>query len=67
VTRRDKKRVYIGIALLVCVLFGAGVVAGYVSRNDKICSDGKPPLRERPDVLLGHVIYDCGGGEIVTR
>ena len=66
-TRRDRNRVYIGLAVLACILFGAGVVAGYVSRNDKICSDGKPPIRQRPDVLLGHTIYDCGGGEIVTR
>ena len=66
-TSRQKRRVYVGLALVALVLFGAGILAGYVSRNDKICSDGKPPLRQRPDVLLGHTIYDCGDGEIVTR
>ena len=66
-TRRDKKRVYYGLALLVAVLFSAGFLAGYVSRNDKICAAGKAPIRERPDVTLGHVVYQCHNGELVTR
>jgi len=67
VTRRDKKRVYYGLAVLVAVLFSAGFLAGYVSRNDKLCADGKAPIRERPDVTLGHVVYQCHNGELVTR
>jgi hypothetical protein len=67
VTRRDKKRVYVGLAALILVLFCAGILAGYVSRNDKLCADGKPPKRERPDVALGHVVYQCHDGQIVTR
>jgi hypothetical protein len=31
-----------------------------------ICPGGKTPLRQRPDVLGGQTIYDCGDGNIVT-
>jgi hypothetical protein len=67
VTRRDKKRVYIGLGVLIAVLFCAGILAGYVSRNDKLCADGKPPLKQRPDVALGHIVYQCHDGQLVTR
>jgi hypothetical protein len=66
-TRREKKRVYVGVALLVVILFCAGILAGYTSRNDKICSDGKPPVRQRPDVALGHTVYLCHDGQTVTK
>jgi hypothetical protein len=67
VTTRDKKRVYVGAAVAVAVLFSAGILAGYLSRNDKLCADGKPPLRQRPDVALGHVVYQCHDGQLVTK
>jgi hypothetical protein len=66
-TRKEKRRVYIGVAALVAALFVAGIVAGYVSRNDTICSDGRPPLQQRPDISLGHVVYRCHNGETVTK
>jgi hypothetical protein len=66
-TTRDRKRVYVGVAVVVAVLFTAGILAGYLSRNDKICGDGKPPLRQRPDVALGHVVYQCHDGQLVTK
>ena len=66
-TTRDKKRVYVGLALVVAVLFSAGILAGYLSRNDKLCGDGKLPLRQRPDVALGHVVYQCRDGQLVTK
>ena len=64
---RQKKQVYAGLAALILVLFCAGILAGYLSRNDKLCTDGKPPLKERPDVALGHVVYLCHTGQMVTR
>jgi hypothetical protein len=67
VTKRDKKRVYAGIGLLIAVLFCAGIFAGYVSRNDKLCADGKAPTRQRPDATLGHVVYQCHNGQLITR
>ena len=66
-TSSQKKRVYVGIAVLVVVLFCAGILAGYVSRNDKICGDGKPPVKQRPDILLGHTVYLCHDGQTVTK
>ena len=42
-------------------------LAGFLSRNDKLCGDGKPPVRERPDVALGHVVYQCHDGQLVTK
>jgi hypothetical protein len=64
---RDKKRVYIGLAVLIAVLFCAGIYAGFRSRNDKICADGRPPVAERPDVTIGRVVYRCHNGQTVTR
>lgn len=64
---QQKRRVYVGLAALVVVLFCAGILAGYTSRNDKLCGDGQPPLKQRPDVALGHVVYLCHDGQTVTR
>jgi hypothetical protein len=66
-TKREKKRVYIGVAVLIAALFCAGILAGYVSRNDKLCADGKAPTRQRPDVALGHIVYQCHDGQLVTK
>jgi hypothetical protein len=66
-SRRDKKRVYVGLALVIVVIFCAGIIAGFVSRNDTICGDGKPPLKQRPDVALGHTVYLCQNGQTVTK
>ena len=65
--RPQKKRVYVGLAVVVAVLFGAGILAGFLARNDKLCGDGKPPVRERPDIALGHVVYQCHDGQLVTK
>jgi hypothetical protein len=66
-TKRDKRRVYVGLAVVVAGLFAAGILAGYLARNDKLCSDGKPPVRQRPDIALGHVVYQCHNGQLVTK
>lgn len=65
--RRQKKQVYAGLAALILVFFCVGILAGYLSRNDKLCTDGKPPVKQRPDVALGHVVYLCHNGQMVTR
>jgi hypothetical protein len=66
-TRSQKKRVYIGLAVVVAAVFCAGIVAGYVQRNEKLCADGRPPVRQRPDVALGHIVYLCHNGQTVTK
>jgi hypothetical protein len=66
VTRRQKKRFYIGLASLIVVLFAAGVISGYMGRHTAICKDGKPP-RQQQDTGLGQVEYLCHNGQIVTK
>jgi len=64
---RDRRRVLIGIAVAVVVLMIAGGAAAWYSRNDTICSDGKPPLRQHPGIALGQIEYLCQNGELVTK
>ena len=56
---RQRRRVLIGLAVVVLALMIAGVVAAYVSRTDTICSDGRPPAWQQSATLgqteyLGH-------------
>jgi len=67
VNSKQKKRVYIGLAVAVLLLFCGGILAGYSSRNDKICPDGRPPVGQRDDPLLGHTDYLCHGHTVVTK
>jgi hypothetical protein len=64
---RARRRVYIGLAVLIGALFVTGMVAAFLSRNDTICPDRKPPKAESADVGLGKVRYLCHDGTIVTR
>ena len=66
-TRSQKKRAYIGIALVILVVFCAGIFAGYIQRNDKLCPDGLPAVSQQEDPLLGHTDYLCHDGKIVTH
>ena len=65
--RAQKKRVYVGLAVVVAALFCAGFVAGFLARNDKLCGDGRPPIRQRPDIALGHTVYQCHDGQLITK
>jgi hypothetical protein len=67
VNRSQKKRVYIGVAVVVAALFCAGIIAGYAARNDRICPNGKPPVSQRADPMLGHTQYLCTNGLVVTK
>ena len=63
---RQRRRVLIGLALAVVALMIAGAVAAYVSRNDTICSDGRPPAWQQP-ASLGQIEYLCHDGQRVTK
>jgi hypothetical protein len=65
-SRQARKRVLIGLLVVVLALFVAGGVAAWVSRNDTICSDGKAPLFEQ-GAALGQKRYLCHDGEVVTK
>jgi hypothetical protein len=66
VTRHQRRRVLIGLAALAVVLFAGGIVAGYSQRNDKLCSDGKPPKAQQ-DPGFGQISYLCHNGQIVKK
>ena len=63
---RNRRRVLIGLAVLVLALMIAGGIAAYVSRDDTICRDGRPPLKQR-GISLGQIEYRCHDGQLVTK
>ncbi|HUM14712.1 MAG TPA: hypothetical protein VL086_03400 [Candidatus Nitrosotalea sp.] len=65
-SQRQKRQVYIGLALTCLVLFAAGLIAGYHNRHSAICDDGRPP-KSQQDVGIGQVRYLCHDGKIVTK
>jgi hypothetical protein len=62
----QKRRVYVGLASLIVVLFIAGVISGWMGRHNQLCSDGKPP-RLQQDTGLNQVVYLCHNGQVVTK
>ena len=65
-SRHMRNRLLITLAVVCVLLFAAGGVAAFMSRNDTICSDGKVPVAER-SLGLGQMQYQCHDGEIVTK
>lgn len=61
-----RKRFFLGFALVCVLLFAGGILAGYLSRNDAICSDRKPP-KSQLDLGLGQIEYRCHNGQVVTK
>jgi hypothetical protein len=66
VNLRNKRFVISMLAVAAVLLFGVGVLAGYLSRNDKICPGGKTPVAQRSEVI-GQTEYRCPGGLVVTK
>jgi len=65
-TPHARKRFFL-IFVSVCVLlFAGGILAGYLSRGDAICSDRKPP-KSQMDLGLGQIEYKCQNGQVVTK
>jgi hypothetical protein len=65
-SRKDKRRVYVGLASLCLLLFVFGLVYGYRGRDTPLCNDRRPPLQQQ-DTGLGQVEYRCHNGQIVTK
>ena len=61
-----RNRLLIVLAVVCVLIFAAGGVAAYLSRNDTICSDGTVPVAQL-SLGLGQVQYRCHDGEIVTK
>jgi hypothetical protein len=66
-TKRQKKQVYIAVVIVFALVFGAGVFAGYLNRNDKLCPDGKAPVAQQLDATIGQTLYLCHDGSTVTQ
>jgi hypothetical protein len=66
VNLRNRRAVLIGLAVSVVVLFAVGILAGYLSRNDKICKNGKPPISQNSEPV-GPTLYLCSNGQVVTK
>jgi hypothetical protein len=62
----SKRNVLLALAAISVVLFFGGILAFFVSRNDHICRDGKPPVKQRSQVI-GSTEYLCHDGQVVTK
>jgi hypothetical protein len=65
-TRRMRRRVLLGFAVGAVLLFAFGILAGYVSRNDTICPNGKAPIAQNSEPI-GPTLYMCSNGKVVTK
>jgi hypothetical protein len=62
---RSKRAVLVVIGAVCLVVFAAGMAAAWHNRHHTICSDGKPPTKQRGG-LLGQIVYECHNGQLVT-
>jgi hypothetical protein len=64
--QRQKRLVYLLIAVIAVALFAVGALYGYVNRKDPICPNGKAPVAQQDDDM-GQVMYLCTNGLTVTN
>jgi hypothetical protein len=64
--RRQKRLVYISLAVLALGLFAAGALYGYAGRKTPICPNHKPPVAQQDDGM-GQITYLCTNGVTVTN
>ncbi len=65
VNLKSKRAALLLLAVGCLVVFGAGVLSGWIHRHDTICKDGKAPVAQRSD-LLGNTEFRCPDGTTVT-
>lgn len=63
---RSRRTVLLGVVAIAAVVFIGGMAAAWFSRNDTICKDGKPPVRQRA-APLQPTEFQCHNGQIVTK
>jgi hypothetical protein len=64
--RTTKRNTMIALGAISLVLFFGGMLAFFVTRDDKLCPDGKPPVQQRSEVI-GSTEYLCHNGDVVTK
>jgi len=62
---KSKRTALLLLVAAAAVVFAAGVLSGWIHRNDTICKDGKVPVSQRSD-LLGNTEFRCPDGTTVT-
>ncbi|HEV7640312.1 MAG TPA: hypothetical protein VGO39_05575 [Gaiellaceae bacterium] len=62
---RNKRQVLFLVLGVIALVMIAGAGAAWVTRNNTLCSDGKPPVAQRAG-LLGQGLYRCHNGQVVT-
>ena len=62
---RSKRHVLFLVLGIVALVMIAGAGAAWVTRNNTLCTDGKPPVAQHAG-LLGQGLYRCHNGQIVT-
>jgi hypothetical protein len=67
VSPAKKKRFYVGLVAVIVALFCVGFFAGFLTRNDRICKNGKAPIAQRDDPTIGQTDYLCSNGQTVTK
>jgi hypothetical protein len=63
---RARRRVLLVLGALVLLLMIGGAANAWFNRHESLCSDGKPPVRQRL-ATLNQIDYHCQNGEIVRR
>ena len=63
---KQKRQVYVGLAVACLALFAMGLVFGYRGRHTPLCKDGRPPVQQQ-DTGIGQIEYLCHDGKIVTK
>jgi hypothetical protein len=62
---RNKHQVLFLVLGVIALVMIAGASGAWVTRNNTLCSDGKPPVAQHAGIL-GQGLYKCHNGQIVT-
>jgi len=62
----SKKKVLLVLGVISLLLFGGGMLAFFLQRDDPICPNGKPPVSSR-SAVLEPTEYRCSDGVVVTK
>ena len=62
----SKKKVLLVLGVISLLLFGGGMLAFFLQRDNPICPNGKPPVSSR-SAVLEPTEYLCSDGVVVTK
>jgi hypothetical protein len=62
---RSRRSVLTLIGIVCLAMLLAGAVAAFMNRHHTLCSDGRPPVKQRAGII-GQTEYLCHNGRVVT-